>query len=230
MHKSYDQLSVMSKISVITITKDNPEGFARTRESIESQAFRDFEWVVIDGGIEADSGIYDAMNKGLDRATGSHVLFMNAGDVFADSDVLSRIAPHLDFDFIYGDAIEGGFMKRARHNIAHGMPTHHQAMIYKKRERRYDISYQIAADYKFTAEYMMRGAHKYLPFPICVFEQGGVSQRKASLGRKEQRRIRREFGLRAPFAAPTQWAAQTLKTYLPSLYWKLRTRLSTSRA
>lgn len=211
-------------ISVITITKNNPDGFARTKQSVEIQNLVDFEWVVIDGDKEPDNGIYDAMNKGIERARGTHVMFMNAGDVFADAQVLSHVMQHLDFDFIYGDALEGGYLKRARHNIAHGMPTHHQAMIYKKRERRYDTRYKIAADYKFTAEYMTRGAHKYLPFPICEFAQGGVSQRHAALGRQEQASIRKELGLQAPLAPLAQFAAHSLKTHCPQLYWKLRSR------
>lgn len=209
-------------ISVVTITKNNADGFARTRFSVESQEYPDFEWIVVDGDAEADNGIYDAMNKGLDRARGTHALFMNAGDVFAGPDILGRIAPYLNFDFIYGDAIEGGHLKRARHNIAHGMPTHHQAMIYKKDARRFDTKYRIAADYKFTAQYMRGGNQKYLPFAVCVFEQGGVSQKNATLGRREQAQIRRELGIHAPLTAPMQWAASALKRTCPALYWYAR--------
>jgi|GEM_PF-3712778 len=209
-------------ISVITITKNNPEGFARTKASVEGQSYPAFEWIVIDGAHEPDAGIYDAMNKGLDRACHHHVMFMNAGDIFAGPEVLKSVAQHLDFDFIYGDAIEDGKLKRARHTITRGMPTHHQAMIYKKSHVRFDTAYQIAADYKFTAYYMQRGSQKYLPLPICVFEQGGISQQKTALGRHEQTQIRRELNIHAPLAMPMQVAAQTIKTHAPALYWFLR--------
>jgi putative colanic acid biosynthesis glycosyltransferase len=215
--------------SIVTITKNNPNGLARTRASVEAQTFKDYEWIVVNGDAEPDDGIYDAMNKGIDRARGDYMIFMNAGDVFASSEVLARIAPHADFDFLYGDAMEDGHIKPARHDIAYGMPTHHQAMIYKRSRLRYDARYKIAADYKFTAM-AMRGTIKHLPFPICVFETGGVSQIQTALGRREQAQIRRELGIHAPYAQMAQIAGLMIKKTAPKIYWMARTRLSTSRA
>lgn len=216
----------MPLFSVITITKANPQGFARTRESVEAQSFRDFEWVVIDGDAEPDQGIYDAMNKGMDRARGDYLIFMNAGDVFAGPDILARIAPHLKAapDFVYGDALESGHYKKARHDIRAGMITHHQAMVYRATKRRYDLTYTIAADYKFTLETVLAARDTvYLPFAFCIFEAGGVSQRRAHIGRCEQTAVRRELGISAPFYLPLkQRAATALKNLMPSVYWWLR--------
>lgn len=212
------------RISVITVTKNNKEGFARTKASIDAQTYRNFEWIVIDGDAEPDNGIYDAMNKGIDRASGDYLIFMNAGDTFADAETLECIAPHLNADFLYGDAIEGKYLKRARHNIAYGMITHHQAMIYKRSALRYDTTYQIAADYKFTAQ-AMRGNVKHIPFPICIFEQGGISQQKTALGRHEQQLIRKELGVYAPFIETLQRVASFIKSHSPKLYWRIRTAL-----
>jgi putative colanic acid biosynthesis glycosyltransferase len=214
----------MPLFSIITITKNNAAGFALTRESVQAQTFLDYEWIVIDGDIEPDEGIYDAMNKGIQRACGDYLIFMNAGDVFADAHVLTRIAPLLnDADFAYGDALEGGHYKPAHHNIARGMVTHHQAMIFKKSARLYDLNYTIAADYKYTAQ-AIRGAKNivYLPFAICIFETGGVSQRRTTLGRQEQAMIRRELGLRAPFIGIVQALSQFLKNFSPRVYWVIR--------
>lgn len=217
------------RISIITVTKNNPDGFARTKASIDAQTYRNFEWIVIDGDIEPDNGIYDAMNKGIDRATSDYMIFMNAGDIFADAETLECLVPHLNADFLYGDAMEGRHLKRARHNIAYGMITHHQAMIYKRGALRYDTTYQIAADYKFTAQ-AMGGTVKYIPLPICIFESGGISQQKTTLGRHEQKQIREELGLKAPFVAVLQALAVHIKKLMPWLYWALRKRLRTSRA
>ena len=214
--------------SIITITKKNPIGFQKTKQSIESQNCSDFEWVVVDGDKEPDNGIYDAMNKGLDRAKGDYIIFMNAGDVFYDAGTLSRIAQQ-EADFIYGDAAEdGNFIKRARSHtqITKGMITHHQAMVYKRSviaDRRYDESYKIAADYKFTVQHIMESkTFAYIDQPLCIFESGGVSQTHAARGRGEEKVIRSELGLRSPLTPYRQWAAGWLKARAPALYLKLR--------
>lgn len=218
--------------SIITITKGNPQGFWRTKASVEAQDYTGYEWIVIDGDKEPDAGIYDAMNKGIDRACGNYLIFMNAGDVFAAPDVLTRVAASLKNtpDFIYGDAYEGPHYKPARHDIRAGMITHHQAMFYRRGSLRYDLKYRIAADYKFTIEAIQAANILYLPFAICVFEEGGVSQRKSALGQSEQQAIRLEFGIPSARVNFMQIAARWLKRVFPSAYWALRSRLKTSRA
>jgi len=226
--------------SIITVTKDNALGLARTRASIELQTFGNREWIVIDGAVEHDRGIYDAMNKGISRARGDYLIFMNAGDMFAAPDTLERIAPLLhDAGFAYGDALEGnGFLKPARHDIRYGMVTHHQAMVYARAfvgSLRYDTAYKIAADYKFTAQIIAKAAAEsraclYLPFPVCVFEAGGVSQRHAAEGQREQAAIRRALKMDAPYVDALQTMARWLKQTMPQLYWLLRSRFRTSRA
>ncbi|PCI00034.1 MAG: hypothetical protein COB76_04400 [Alphaproteobacteria bacterium] len=218
----------MPQFSIITITKNNPDGFKKTKQSVESQNYNDFEWVVVDGDIEPDNGLYDAMNKGIDRAVGDYLIFMNAGDVFAAKDTLKTISRYCPADFMYGDAMEGGFIKCARHHskIARGLITHHQAMVYARNiigDRRYDERYPIAADYKFTAEHLVKSkVCTYINKPLCIFETGGVSGRNASQGRAEQVDIRRELGMWAPLTPCRQWTGQILKTHAPRLYLKLR--------
>lgn len=219
----------MSQFSIITITKNNSFGFQKTKQSIESQTFKNFEWVVIDGDVEPDNGIYDAMNKGIDRACGNYLIFMNAGDCFANEDTLSIIAEYCPADFIYGDALEeSGIIKRARHHskMERGLITHHQAMVYKHdviQNRRYDETYKIAADYKFTAHHIIASKTcTYIPQPLCIFADGGASKIHVKQGRKEQIAIRRELKISAPFTPLRQLAAQTIKNYAPQLYLKLR--------
>jgi Glycosyltransferases involved in cell wall biogenesis len=97
------------KISIITINRNNESGLKRTIESVISQSLTDFEYIIIDGAStdgskdvikqyedkitywvsEPDSGIYQAMNKGIQKATGEYCLFLNSGDYLVDGAVLS---------------------------------------------------------------------------------------------------------------------------------------------
>jgi hypothetical protein len=108
-------------LSIITVVKDDPEGFVRTTASIAGQDLAGVEWVVIDGSANAavipgilaqqaplnatyswhqPQGVYPAMNAGLEKASGAYVFFANAGDTFYDDssvteihDVVSRDSP-----------------------------------------------------------------------------------------------------------------------------------------
>lgn len=244
------------KFSTITITYNNHDGLIRTGKSITLQSYFDYEWIIIDGASsdatqdylqtldadnihifsEHDNGIYDAMNKGIERATGQYLIFMNAGDVFADADRLKTIAEQeSNDDFIYGDALENDehgniFYKAARPytKIDSGMITHHQAMIYNRSmigDLRYSTEYKIAADYDFTRQVIKRSERvRYIPEPICIFEHGGISQIQTQLARQEQFQIRKNDinGLKNAGIYVCQAFALTLKTYMPWLYRILR--------
>jgi len=199
----------MHHFSIITITKNNEIGFNKTKQSIESQSFYDFEWVVIDGDKEPDNGIYDAMNKGLDRVTGDYVIFMNAGDMFADENTLQIISKY-NADFIHGDSVD----KKSKHvsKIKNGMITHHQSMIYKRDvidDLRYDEHYSLAADYKFTLEFLgLSHSIQCINRPLCIFEMGGVSQQNVRASRHQEIAIRKELNISVPLTPYRQWAAQ----------------------
>lgn len=117
------------KLSIITINYNNCVGLQKTIESVISQAWRDFEWIVIDGGSsdgskelieqyqehfaywcsEPDKGIYHAMNKGIASAKGEYLNFMNSGDTFYSNlslqNVFSVSIPK-DISVVYGDYID----------------------------------------------------------------------------------------------------------------------------
>ena len=104
------------KLSIITINKDNAASLRRTMESVFNQTYKDFEYIVVDGastdgsvGVigelevkvpndinfhwisEPDTGIYNAMNKGLKMAGGEYVLMLNSGDFLINQDVVQKV-------------------------------------------------------------------------------------------------------------------------------------------
>jgi putative colanic acid biosynthesis glycosyltransferase len=240
------------RFSIVTVTRNNLPGLQATTKSIEAQVFKDFEWIVIDGASvdgtvafltslspetrlrwisEPDHGIYDAMNKGLHLVCGDYILFLNAGDELESPDTLRNLSRH-DCDFIYGDSLEDSHYKRARshRNAVAGMFTHHQSMIYRRRQTgdlAFDIRYPIAADYKFTLAFLRQAASiTYVPAPICRFAPGGVSQTQIRAGRMEQFRIRRELRACLPPVNIAIFLAQTsimaVRRHFPALYWHLK--------
>lgn len=112
------------KLSIITVNLNNRDGLQRTIDSVISQTFRDFEWIVIDGGStdgsrelieqysdhfaywvsEPDKGIYNAMNKGIKVAKGEYLQFLNSGDWLDNNEVICDFA-HSEpvCDIVYGD-------------------------------------------------------------------------------------------------------------------------------
>ena len=112
-------------LSIITINRNNANGLKRTIESVIAQTFKDFEWIVIDGAStdesidvikkyaehftywisEKDSGVYDAMNKGIQKAHGKYLLFMNSGDMLAENTSIEQMSlDKMDVDLIGGIA------------------------------------------------------------------------------------------------------------------------------
>ena len=114
------------KLSIITVNLNNLEGLKKTYESVVSQTFKDYEWLVIDGGStdgsrefieqhqdkfaywcsEPDKGIYNAMNKGVLHAHGQYCLFLNSGDHFYGNKILKKAqVEQWENDFICYDII-----------------------------------------------------------------------------------------------------------------------------
>lgn len=239
-------------LSIITVTKNNISGLQKTHKSIKNQTLKNFEWWVIDGASddgtkdwlqtvntnflhEPDNGIFDAMNKGIERAAGQYLLFLNAGDQLAAEDTLENIFKNTKCrmpDFIYADSYEDNVLKKAKSHtqISRGMVTHHQAMLYhsaKLESLRYDLEYKIAADYDFTIKFIrMAKTHQHLPFPICIFETGGISQTQANFGRAEEHKIRKTLNIGTPLSRACtlmrQRLAHFIKVNLPNLYRIMR--------
>lgn len=197
------------KISIITICLNNLQGLKKTRESILCQTWKDWEWIVIDGGSsdgttefleehqeemvywcsEKDKGVYDAQNKGAQKATGEYSIFMNANDRFHDEHVLELIVnSHPTADVVYGNWIqvfEDGkkgerfspkdlsFFFLIADNICH------QAMFIKTsliQNSPYDISYRIFGDWaKWLSFKLDNRTFQYIDYFICDFALDGIS-------------------------------------------------------
>lgn len=114
------------KLSIITINYNNAKGLKETIKSVVCQDFKDYEYIIIDGGStdesvqiikkysqfitywvsEKDNGIYNAMNKGVRYTHGTYCLFMNSGDIIYNKNVLKNIfSKKYDMDIITGVTI-----------------------------------------------------------------------------------------------------------------------------
>ena len=206
----------MPQLSVITINYNNADGLDKTISSVLEQQYTDFELIVIDGGSddksidvierhadhisywisEKDSGIYNAQNKGIERATGKYCLFLNSGDHLADADVLKTVFnEEQNNDIIYGDMITvnaAGVRKRMNMPEKVGVKrmlidTLWHPVAFIKRELfskygKYDETYNIAADYDFFVRVIIdkKVTYRHLPLAISVFYKTGVSSDKSN--------------------------------------------------
>lgn len=204
------------KISLITVTRNAETYLSRCIESVIAQNYSNLEYIVIDGAStdntlqiinkynqnidfyvsEPDSGIYDAMNKGINIATGDVIGVLNADDFFADNSILSSLSSafkQYNTDVIYGDLDyinPKGAIVRNWHSGAykHGMfnwgwmpphPTFYCKRSLFERFGLYDLQYGTAADY----ELMLRFIHQqkadvyYLNKKMVKMNKGGVSNK-----------------------------------------------------
>jgi len=196
-----------------------------TIENISLQKSGKFEYLIFDGGStdgtqnsikeyehqigcfisEPDQGIYDAMNKGINKASGEWINFMNAGDVFFDKNVLEEIS-ELDLgdvDIVYGDSIVdyGAFkvFKKAGkpEDLWKGMNIRHQAMFIRTdlmKKNHYDLRYPLGADYDFLFRANKENRRfLYIPKPIVIFDPYGITNSKILKVTREHHRISKKY-------------------------------------
>jgi glycosyltransferase involved in cell wall biosynthesis len=229
-------------LSIVTINKDNQAGLKKTIESLKQLDKHDFQWVCIDSASkdksvvlanefkgegdmvisEKDSGIYNAMNKGIAYAQGDFVLFLNSGDT------LSSKIHSLDFmnQFIGADLALFGFEIRNQLRTPRGnvwrfwsMPTSHQAIMYSRdvlKQNPFDESYRFAADFEHYLRINRKNLRIYRDDrPLIVNEPYGSDSHLPAL-LKEYRHALIKNG------SPKAWAhfVYWFKTYY--LQWALR--------
>ena len=198
------------KFSIITVSLNSGLKLLETVENVLKQTYRDFEIIVKDGGStdesvskvkdlnssfvkiyeEPDSGIYDAMNCAVKKASGDYIIFLNAGDKFYSGDVLERVA-RMDLPesgtIVYGDTYFAAWdsLSKAPPKITgsvcyRNIPCH-QAIFYSRDvllERGFDTSYKIRADFEhFAYSYFKAGRRFiYANLPVCFYEGRGFSE------------------------------------------------------
>lgn len=195
-------------VTVITVCYNAREMLLRTMNSVWAQTYKHVEYVIVDGAStdgtlelleeyggridhwvsESDKGIYDAMNKGVSMAKGKWVIFMNAGDCFADNHVLENVfSVPRQADVIYGDVVKGGVVKKASSpRNAHRMFFCHQSVFVKIESLKafpFDISHKMSADFKQMKQLWLAGKQfLQLDFPIADFDVQGVSNTSRAVG------------------------------------------------
>ena len=220
-------------ISIITINRNNAAGLEKTMSSVFSQTALDLEYIVIDGASadgsievikelepqfegrlkwisEPDSGIYNAMNKGIRMASGEYVQFLNSGDCLADNDVIERMIAELEKksypDILYGNMLkvfsDGHILKDkcfAGNDISFlgfytGTLNHSPAFIKRSLFEEYGIydeTLKIVSDWKWYLQSIILGKVEpvYCDIDVTLFDMYGISETNKALDKAERRQV-----------------------------------------
>ena len=214
----------MPLLSIITINYNNANGLKKTMDSVISQSFKNFEYLVIDGGSddgsldviknaqavhywvsEKDNGIYDAMNKGIIKAKGDYILFLNSGDLLLNDSILQKVINlNLKEDIWYADLIfdfgNGNHklmklpktltkMHMYKDNIWHPTSFINRSLFLKYGN--YNLMYKIAADYDFffKAIVVKDASTASIPFPTALYDTSGLSSLSENLDQIKKERV-----------------------------------------
>lgn len=212
------------RYSIITINYNNKEGLEDTIKSVINQTSKDFEYIIIDGGStdgsvdvikqyadhvnhwvsEKDKGVYNAMNKGTAQAKGEYLVFMNSGDCFHTSNVLSSVANYQE-DIICGKVLKGNSTIPSGHykstitlvDLMRGSLPH-QAMFIKRElmvKHPYDEKYKILSDWKFCIQALVFDNCTFRNSDVIVadYDITGISTNSNGLLPKEREQILKEM-------------------------------------
>ena len=207
----------LRKYSIIVVTYNNAEGLSRTLQSIRRLDYNEKETIVIDGASkddtsqilstnqdiitvaisEPDTGIYNAMNKGIKYVTGDYVVFMNAGDEFANKDVLSLVNGY-DGDIILGGDLYGGKVRMLKETMTLydllSIGICHQSVYYRRevlQKYGFDESYKLIADLKSVVEPLVKDKVRIsvVMEVLAKCESGGLSKQRWRETLTENRRM-----------------------------------------
>jgi glycosyltransferase involved in cell wall biosynthesis len=201
-------LESIQSVSIITVSFNAHETLEKTILSVINQNCDDFEFIIIDGGStdgtvdiikkyqdrisfwvsEPDKGIFDAMNKGLAKANGNWILFLNSGDLLLEG-VLNRLIERIDnnYSIIYGNIRiwhNGDYKVRipkSVNRLHYTMPFCHQAVIVKNgllRKSSFNIKYMLSGDYEFFLRNLNEN-FLYIPLTLVEYDLFGLSSKMA---------------------------------------------------
>jgi glycosyltransferase involved in cell wall biosynthesis len=211
MSTAANRPSALPPIAVVTVVRNDAQHIAQTLESVLGQDYPKLDYIVIDGASldgtaaileryrsrlaalvsEPDRGLYDAMNKGLQRCRpDAFVYFLNSGDVFAGPDVLARLFgsrmrwPAL----VLAPVVKRGGtdeLQPVRLGRRLGMPACHQGMFCRQdllARHGFDLRYGLAADFDLylkVARELAAGDVDVFATPVAIVSAGGLSDRGA---------------------------------------------------
>lgn len=209
-------------LSIITINYNNLEGLKKTFASVVNQTFKDYEWIVIDGGSsdgskefieqhmekfaywcsEPDKGVYNAMNKGIDKAMGVYLNFMNSGDCYHEKETLEKVfSSATSSDIIYGDVLyvhrDYVVHEEACHPLTlrhlNSSTIFHQSSFIKLRlfdDSGYDEDLKIVSDWKKWVEWLLQNRiFEYRDLIVADMDYGGISHNNVELRNMERDQV-----------------------------------------
>lgn len=237
-------------LSIITINRNNAVGLEKTMRSVAAQDCGDFEYVVIDGAStdgsvemirsfeaslgerlkwvsEPDKGIYNAMNKGIGKASGEYLQFLNSGDSLVSDDITLRMTEALKSKeyppILYGNMLKDmsdgkilrdkGFAGKSISFLGFytGSLNHPSSYIKKslfEKYGRYDENLKIVSDWKWFLQSIILGGEKplYVDMDVTLFDMNGISEKNKSLDKTERRRVLNELIPSTILADYDRWA------------------------
>ena len=221
------------KFSIITVCYNASTTIRETIASVLGQTYQELEYIVVDGKSsdgtveilrniadkrltfvsEEDSGIYNAMNKGLKMASGNYLIFLGADDTFYDKDVLKKVAGKLtgSDDVVYGDV-----MLKTRQRLYNGAFSRwtwghcnicHQSIFYPKSvygKYLYNEKYRSVADWDYNLHLLIDGIRfTYIKETICTFnDSDGLSSNSKDY---DFLKVRRRLVCKAVGVLPYCW-------------------------
>jgi glycosyltransferase involved in cell wall biosynthesis len=221
----------MAKLSIITVNLNNKQGLEKTIGSVIGQAFTDFEYIVIDGASvdgsidiirknhkkitrwisEKDTGIYNAMNKGLSLANGEYCLFLNSGDYLYSENTLAEVFKMNPVeDIVYGNMIIENPNGEKRHGeMPHNITLEHMIkdtlwhpVSFIKREvfNKYGFyreDLKVVSDYDFFFKNIIKNkvSTRHIPVTIAVFVLNGISSMASNveLIKSERKKVQMQY-------------------------------------
>lgn len=225
------------KISVVTVCKNAEKVIGNTIKSVLMQKGNgcEYEYLIQDGNSqdntlriangyegsfskfhisykvysELDAGIYDGMNKAVEKCSGDWIIFLNAGDTFYDDKILSyfvRVERISEYDiaightnYLFSSNSKELIVTRNHNDIYEGVGICQQSIFYKKEllnRRKFDLKYKLLADYEYLL-YMKTQNFRFLNINIIIanYDYNGLSSIKCQQVYQEKKEIMEQYGI-----------------------------------